>query len=517
MMRFLRKTRKSDARVGIAVDDTRICYAEVHTLAEDSRRLRVSFRGIEDTDSGRPDWLGGADAALILDQADYRLQLVELPNVPDEELGPAMRWQAKDMVDYPVDEALVDYIRIPRHVGVNSKPMGYAAVAHEPTVSEVMRTHGEGPADFNGVDLPESSLHNVARLLPQEKYGVALLHFTEHCGYLIISREGTLHLIRRINHGSSAIANALTDDFSTQEMAAGMSLEIQRSLDYYESHYDCKPINEIVLTPVGGLGPLPDLLRTNLGLEISRLDFSDHFELEAPLTEEEQSACVIAIGAALRGEPDDDPEALKQTINLLPAKDDESGPAFSLDFMVRAAAAGIVTMSLLGWYASSRINALQADIEFSSRQEEIALRHLEEAGQTIRHAIGAESWDSRRETLERDLREKQAMLTLLQGQQLGETGGFSPHLRALSRQDIEGIWLTGINLRAAVNNTRLTGFTVKAELVPAYIQLLTQEEPFEQEGFQEFRIDSPENDGDPLVFAMSGQPSEAMTQASIRP
>ncbi len=174
-------------------------------------------------------------------------------------------------------------------------------------------------------------------------------------------------------------------------------------------------------------------------------------------------------------------------------------------------------MSLLGWYASNRIDALQADIEFSSRQEAIALRHLEEAGQTIRHAIGAESWDSRREALERDLREKQAMLTLLQGQQLGETGGFSPHLRALSRQDIDGIWLTGINLRAAANNTRLTGLTVKAELVPAYIQLLTQEAPFEEEGFQEFRIDSPENDGDPLVFAMSGQPSEAMTQASIRP
>ncbi len=516
MMRFLRKARKSNARVGIAVEDNRICYAEVHPLAEDSRRLRVGFRTVDDDDKPLPDWLGGADAALALDQADYRLQLVELPNVPDEELGAAMRWQAKDMVDYPLDEALVDYIRIPRHVGVNSKPMGYAAVAHEPTVSDVMRTHDVGSAEINAVDLPESSLHNLVRLLPQEQYGVALLHFTEHCGYLIISREGTLHLIRRINHGSSAIASALTDDFSTQEMAAGMSLEIQRSLDYYESHYDCKPINEMVLTPVSGLGPLPDLLRTNLGLEISRLDFSEHFDLEAPLTDEEQSACVIAIGAALRSESEDDSEALKQAIDLLPEQDDESGPTFSLDFMVRAAAAGIATMGLLGWYASDRIEALQADIEFSSRQEEVALRHLEEAGQTIRHAIGAESWDSRRETLERDLREKQAMLTLLQGEQLGETGGFSPHLRALSRQDIEGIWLTGINLRAATNNTRLAGYTLKAELVPAYIQLLTQEEPFEAEGFQEFRIDSPENAGDPLVFTMSGQPSEGI-QASLQP
>ncbi|MEM9404033.1 MAG: hypothetical protein AAGA44_16295 [Pseudomonadota bacterium] len=517
MMRFLRKARKSNARVGIAIDDTRVCYAEVQAAAEGVPRLRVGLQGIEDADTPKPDWLCASPAAMTLDQADYRLQLVELPNVPDEELGAAMHWQAKDMVDYPVDEALVDYIRIPRHVGVNSKPMGYAAVAHEPVVTQVIRTHGAGSAQVDAVDLSETSLHNVARLLPQEKFGVALLHFTEHCGYLIVSREGTLHLIRRINHGSSAIANALTDDFSTQEMAAGMSLEIQRSLDYYESHYDCKPINEIVLTPVGGLGPLPDLLRTNLGLDVSRLDFSDHFELEAPLTDEEQSACVIAIGAALRTEPSDDPDALKQTIDLLPHQDDEAGPAFSIDFMVRAAAAGIATMSLLGWYASNRIDALQADLDFSSRQEQIALRHLEEAGQTIRHAIGAESWDTRRETLERDLREKQAMLTLLQGEQLGETGGFSPHLRALSRQDIDGIWLTGINLRAAINSTRLNGLTLKAELVPAYVQLLTQEAPFEAEGFQEFRIDSPDNAGDPLVFAMSGQPSEDLAQASVRP
>ena len=262
---------------------------------------------------------------------------------------------------------------------------------------------------------------------------------------------------------------------------------------------------------------MPELLRSNLGLEVSRLDFSDYFDLESPLTEEEQSACVIAIGAALRSAPEDDPEALKQTIDLLPEQGDEAGPTFSLDFMVRAAAAGIVTMSLLGWYASNRVDALQADIEFSSRQEQVALRHLAEAGETIRHAIGSESWDSRRETLERDLREKQAMLTLLQGEQLGETGGFSPHLRALSQQDIDGIWLTGIHLRAAVNHTRLAGLTLKAELVPVYIQLLTQEEAFEAEGFQEFRIDSPENDGDPLVFAMAGQPSEAMAQASGRP
>ena len=515
MMRFLRKTRKSNARVGIAIEDTQICYAEVLTQTEDSKRLRVAVRA--DAEASEPGWLHDGNLSLALDPADYRLQLVELPNVPDEELGPAMRWQAKDMVDYSVEEALVDYIRIPRHVGVNSKPMGYATVAHEPVVSEVIRSRVGGGVDVGVVDLPESSLHNVARLLPQEKYGVALLHFTAHCGYLIISREGTLHLIRRINHGRSAIANALTDDFSTQELAAGMALEIQRSLDYYESHYDCKPISEIVLTPVSGLGLLPELLRSNLGLDVSRLDFSDYFELESPMSEEEQSACVIAIGAAIRNEPDADSDSLKQTINLLPSTDEATGATFSVDFIVRAAAAGIATMSLLGWYASNRVDALQADIDFSSRQEQIALRHLEEAGETIRHAIGAESWDVRREALERDLREKQAMLTLLQGEQLGESGGFSPHLRALSRQDIEGIWLTGINLRAATNHTRLSGLTLKPELVPAYIQVLTQEEAFEREGFQEFRIDSPEENGDPLAFAMSGQLSEANVQAGIRP
>ena len=515
MMRFLRKTRKSNARVGIAIEDTQICYAEVLNQTEDSRRLRVAVRA--DAEAPEPDWLNDGSVSLALDPADYRLQLVELPNVPDEELGPAMRWQAKDMVDYSVEEALVDYIRIPRHVGVNSKPMGYATVAHEPAVNEVISARVGSGVDVGVVDLPESSLHNVARLLPQEKYGVALLHFTAHCGYLIISREGTLHLIRRINHGRSAIANALTDDFSTQELAAGMALEIQRSLDYYESHYDCKPISEIVLTPVSGLGLLPELLRSNLGLDVSRLDFSDYFELESPMSEEEQSACVIAIGAAIRIEPDADSDSLKQTINLLPSTEEATGATFSVDFIVRAAAAGIATMSLLGWYASNRVDALQADIDFSSRQEQVALRHLEEAGETIRHAIGAESWDVRREALERDLREKQAMLTLLQGEQLGESGGFSPHLRALSRQDIEGIWLTGINLRAATNHTRLSGLTLKPELVPAYIQVLTQEDAFEREGFQEFRIDSPEETGDPLAFAMSGQLSEANVQAGIRP
>ena len=50
----------------------------------------------------------------MLEPADYQLQLVEAPDVPATEVKSAVRWQLKDLLDYPVEAATVDVASVPK-------------------------------------------------------------------------------------------------------------------------------------------------------------------------------------------------------------------------------------------------------------------------------------------------------------------------------------------------------------------------------------------------------------------
>jgi Tfp pilus assembly PilM family ATPase len=78
--------------------------------------------------------------------------------------------------------------------------------------------------------------------------------------------------------------------------------EIQRSLDFYDSHYDCEPLSELVLSPGSNIGGLAKSLNDQLGLAVSSLNLNRLFDMQSELSSAEQGACLLAIGAALRSE-----------------------------------------------------------------------------------------------------------------------------------------------------------------------------------------------------------------------
>src|SRR5690606_37785755 len=57
--------------------------------------------------------LAGSECNAVLAPRDYNLYLVEAPNVEQAEMRAAVRWKIKDMLDMPVDEAVVDVFPLP--------------------------------------------------------------------------------------------------------------------------------------------------------------------------------------------------------------------------------------------------------------------------------------------------------------------------------------------------------------------------------------------------------------------
>lgn len=298
-------------RSGLHIDEARIAFANVQRVSEKKSVLRTcAFRG----SAHDSDWRQRAETRIkgidlrrsplsaVMDTGTYHTLLVELPNVPAEEMAAAVRWRIKDLIDYSLEDTVIEIIEIPSQSNSANKSMAYAVATRRVDIQQQVDTANQSRLPLDVIDIPELCIRNVAASLAQDADGVALLHFTEDSGILTVTRGGVLYLIRRIEFGRSSFGQVELDEAATEDVVNRVALELQRSLDYYESHYDRKPIGELVLGPGAGLGALPALLNASLGISVSALDLGDIFELETPISVEEQGNCLLAVGAAMRPE-----------------------------------------------------------------------------------------------------------------------------------------------------------------------------------------------------------------------
>lgn len=512
MLRAIKKRKVADVRAAVTNDGSWYSVARV-TAARDARP-RLSARSFEfaitPTGTSVIDLqdldIRKTPVSAVLNQGEYQMQLIEKPNVPDAEIRQALSWRVREFIDYPVDQASLDLFDLPRQSTASARDVAYAVIARNSTVDErVVGSRVFGPLSVDAIDIPELCLRNIAARLPDDQHGTALLHFLDDDAYLIITRAGQLHVVRHISSGRRVFIDNADDDFFIRERVSGIALEVQRSLDYYESHYDYRPISRIVLGPGEGLDALPALLQQDLGVAIERLELGELFELENELSEAEQGYCLLAIGAALRESNDG---GSGQRINLLAPEEKPDLAEFPARFMLQGLAAAVALMALLSVWAGYRVAAIDNEIIAATALGTEAVERLANLRAELDAATGGRSWSAQLDEALAELQQRQAVLSLVQSSALGDSDGFARHMRALSRQNVDGMWLTYIALSSGGEHTRLEGRTIKAELIPRYLQALITEGPFSTQRFHQFQIDNPVDvDGPALVFAMdSSQP-----------
>ena len=103
---------------------------------------------------------------------------------------------------------------------------------------------------------------------------------------------------------------------------------------------------------------------------------------------------------------------------------------------------------------------------------------------------------------EAELKARDDVVALLEGGTLGNTLGYSEYLRAFARQSIDGLWLTRFHIAGAGNRVSIEGRTLRAELVPDYIQRLNREQIMQGRAFSEMQMQLPPREpGDKKVDA----------------
>ncbi len=251
------------------------------------------------------------DCTTVMDLGEYSVLSVDAPDVPPTELRAAVRWQVKDLIDFHIDDAVIDVFDAPASGASGQQDKLYVVASRTSTVREHVDVLQDADVNLTTIDIPELVLRNITSRLPENEAGVAMVYLTRERGLVVVARQSSLYFARTLdmgyeylNQGVSA-AEGLSLENSLEGNAAfdRLVLEIQRSLDYYDRYFSQPPVAGLVLAPTEV--PIPGLaeyLNSALGLSARHLDLSEIVDSDTPLSEAQQAHCLPAIGAALRQE-----------------------------------------------------------------------------------------------------------------------------------------------------------------------------------------------------------------------
>ena len=251
--------------------------------------------------------------------ADSNLVMLEKPEVANNELRQAVRWRIKDSLSFDVNSAIIDVFEIPGQKERGRTPLVYVTAAEKDFLKQRIQILEEQNLEVESIDIAELVMRNVAALLPEDQQGVALLKLDATKGLMTLTQDSSLYLARNIDVGYASLSSQTqsilgdapteTDGLSLegsmppdkQRTLDAIVLEVQRSLDYYESHFAKLAITSLVIAPLPYEIPgMIKYLASALGLQVRLLDMNAILDVTTPLSEKQQSDCFFAIAAALR-------------------------------------------------------------------------------------------------------------------------------------------------------------------------------------------------------------------------
>jgi type IV pilus assembly protein PilM len=270
----------------------------------------------------------GSDCAIAVCGRELIIKKVQIPEVPAKEVADVVQLEAEHHVPFAIDEVFLDFQSVGQHDGVldlilvavkKSKVLEYASVVEDA---------GLVPAI---VDVDSFALGNQFELNYPGERGetVALIDIGASIMKTNVVRSGSTIFARDIpfggNNYTQAIAQQLKIPFEQAEAAKlgrdvgvrwetvvpaleavsrELSLEIQRTFDYFASTAESERIGKIVLA--GGCAQLPglgDYLSSNWGIPVELTKPFQRIDVDPAYADDVIAAgpaLAVAVGLALR-------------------------------------------------------------------------------------------------------------------------------------------------------------------------------------------------------------------------
>jgi len=273
------------------------------------------------------------EAIALLDPADYQILKVDTPNVPQEELKPAARWQIKEMVDVDVAELTLDVMHVGGDVerpNTTSARQLFVIAARNSAIKALTDGAAGVSSQIGVVDIWETALRNLlavqARADGLPARACAAVHIDERHCLLVVCAGDELFYTRRLEgdpallaRASGEQAEAATADLplgfeyqpggtfdSSSAQESPLVVELQRSIDVWERSWPELPLARLYVITAHHGAEVATLIQRELGQRTVALNPLAAFAPDAPAPEGDAAralaGCIPLLGAALRNE-----------------------------------------------------------------------------------------------------------------------------------------------------------------------------------------------------------------------
>ncbi len=245
---------KKESQIGVEFQHDGVAVAQVRTGQNSPgdiiRSEFVAAAGQEAQVEALKDWvrdnnLQRTPCNCLVANDDCDIYQVERPEVEDSEMIQAVTWKIKDMINYDVTNAVVDSYPMPVSSKHKQQQVGVVA-AREAVISSYIESIKATALELNTLDVHELVRSNLEIVQHSAEQSLALLTLTAGNGLLSVYHNTDLYVSREFPIGIDQLELASSEDESTFD---ALLLEIQRSVDYFESFYGIGAVTSLRVFP----------------------------------------------------------------------------------------------------------------------------------------------------------------------------------------------------------------------------------------------------------------------------
>ncbi|MGZ5199993.1 MAG: hypothetical protein ACXWC4_09505 [Telluria sp.] len=182
---------------------------------------------------------------------------------------------------------------------------------------------------------------------------------------------------------------------------------------------------------------------------------------------------------------------MSQQINLYNPDFEEKKKLFGVAAMAQALLLLVVGVLAMTWYGERNVTLLQkrADAgaaKVTKKKAQLELVSIEFAPREKSQELEAQLAEA-----EAQLASLKRIAGVIDRGELGNATGYSEYFRALARQHVDGLWLTGLAITGAGCDIGVRGKAVDPSLLPGFLGQLTREKILQGKSFGSLQITQP--------------------------
>jgi len=233
------------------------------------------------------------DCHVVLSLDDYQLMLIEKPKVIESEVRESVQWLVKDLINFPIEEAIIDFFPAPTRTGQPEKI--YVVIGRLERLNTIANLATNAELKLKTIDIAALTIRNLLAALHIVGNSAVLLIKDEENYHILVVKDRLVYLERKlVFHHQNELDEQKFEAFCNE-----LVTELQRSIEFYQNREKTIPIKIFLSPSLGHNKKLVQTIETGMNLRIDVLDVNKWLSDVQDMSLDCKINCLSIIGKAL--------------------------------------------------------------------------------------------------------------------------------------------------------------------------------------------------------------------------